>query len=220
MLRHALAPAVFALVLTPAAALAEWEVSFYLGYQTAPHAEVSGTISGTPFREHVAWEGRSFENPVYYGFRATNWLNETAGWGLEFNHAKVYASDEDLAALGFTDLELSDGINIITVNYMRRFPDAWSGSFANFTPYVGAGIGISVPHVDVSDGVSKTFEYQYTGPAVAWLAGASYPLTERVSGFVEYKGTYSQNEADLTGGGTLESDIITNALNFGVSYSF
>ncbi|MEO1705708.1 MAG: lipid A oxidase, partial [Pseudomonadota bacterium] len=30
----------------------------------------------------------------------------------------------------------------------------------------------------------------------------------------------SQNEADLTGGGTLESDIITNALNFGVSYSF
>ena len=38
--------------------------------------------------------------------------------------------------------------------------------------------------------------------------------------FGEYKGTYSVNEADLTNGGTLKSDIVTNAINVGVSFSF
>ena len=135
---------------------------------------------------------------------------------MELNHAKVYASDEDLEALGFTDLEFTDGINLLTVNYMRRFPDM----FERWMPYVGAGAGLSIPHVDVSDGTSTTFEYQITGPAVVWIAGASYPFNDTWSGFVEYKGSYSSNEADLEGGGTLETDIITNALNFGVSYNF
>ena len=55
---------------------------------------------------------------------------------------------------------------------------------------------------------------------VALMAGASYEVTDSVSVFGEYKGTYSQNEADLVGGGTLESDIVTNALNLGVSFNF
>ena len=38
--------------------------------------------------------------------------------------------------------------------------------------------------------------------------------------FGEYKFTYSQSEADFNGGGTLNTDIITNALNVGVSFSF
>ncbi|MEM6478491.1 MAG: outer membrane beta-barrel protein [Pseudomonadota bacterium] len=198
-------------------ALAEWELSFYLGYQTAPHSDVEGTIPGTgAFSEFVKWEGRPFDMPPYYGLRATRWLNETTGVAFELNHAKVYASDEDLTALGFSDLEFTDGLNLLTVNYMRRFPDA----ARRFVPYVGAGAGLSIPHVDVSNGTSTTFEYQITGPAVVWIAGASYPFNETWSGFVEYKGSYSMNEADLDGGGVLETDIITNALNFGISYNF
>ena len=197
-------------------AAAEWELSFYLGYQTAPHSDVEGEISGAAFSEFVEWEGRSGDAPPYYGLRATKWMNETTGWGLELNHAKVYASDEDLADLGFTDLEFTDGLNIITVNYMRRFPER----FDRIVPYVGVGGGVAVPHVDVSDGASRTFEYQLTGPAVAWIAGVSYPFNETWAGFAEYKGTYSINEAELEGGGSLETNIITNALNFGVSYSF
>lgn len=204
-----------------AAAAAEWELSFYLGTQSAPHSDVDGEIrDGTgalvPFSQGVEWEGDSFTDPLYYGLRLTRWSNEVSGWAFEFNHAKVYASDEDLEDLGFSSLELTDGINIITINYMRRFPDM----FDRLLPYVGAGAGVSVPHVDVSNGVSDTFEYQLTGPAVVWIAGASYPFNDTWAGFVEYKGTYSQNDADLDDGGSLETDIITNALNFGVTYSF
>lgn len=207
-----------ALAILPAVAMAEVELSFYGGIQGAPHSDVS--ITGNPVipdGEFTAgWEGRSFEAPPYYGIRATWWRNETLGFGLDFTHSKVYADDATLATSGLSRFEFSDGINIVTVNVFRRWPEA----FGPMTPYVGGGVGVSVPHVEVTGGTSETFEYQLTGPAVAFVAGASYPISDRWSVFGEYKGTYSMNTADLDGGGTLETDIVTNAFNVGVSFDF
>ncbi|MCR9086998.1 MAG: porin family protein [Rhodobacteraceae bacterium] len=203
----------------PRAASAEFEVSFYTGWQTAPHSKVSGNDPGGvgPFDFTAAWEGKSFEAPPHYGLRGIWWRNAGLyGLALDFNHVKVYASDEDLAEQGFERLELSDGLNIVTVNLMRRFP----GETRRWTPYVGAGLGIAVPHVDVETSGGKTFGYQYTGPAVSWVAGVSYPFAERWSVYGEYKGTYSQNSADLDNGGSLDTNIVTNALNVGVSFNF
>lgn len=202
-------------------ALAEVELGFYGGWQTAPHADVSirgdAVISDRDFT--AGWEGRSFEAPPHYGLRATWWpgrLGGVYGLGVEANHAKVYADSETLAATGLDRLEFTDGLNILTLNGMRRWPDA----FGTVTPYVGAGIGVAVPHVEVEDEGSRTFEYQLTGPAVALMAGASVPVSERVSVFGEWRGTYSMNEGDLAGGGTIETDVVTNALNLGVTFSF
>ena len=207
-----------ALILTPAMAAAEVELSFYGGSQSAPHSTVSiygdSVIADDQFV--AGWEGRSLTAPPYYGIRATWWTNDRFGFGVELNHAKVYADDATLTASGLERFEFSDGINILTVNAFRR----WEDAFAGFTPYVGGGIGISVPHVEVTQGASTTFEYQVTGPAVAWIAGASYPITDNWSVFGEYKGTYSVNSADLSTGGTLETDIVTNAINLGVSFNF
>jgi lipid A oxidase len=202
----------------PLSARAEVELSFYGGWQTAPHSGV--TISGdsvVPDSDFTAgWEGRSFDAPPYYGIRATWWRSPTFGFGLDLNHTKVYADDETLAETGFEHFEFSDGLNILTVNAYRR----WDQALGGLTPYVGGGLGVAIPHVELTDGGSETFEYQITGPAVAWIAGLSYPINDDWSVFGEYKGTYSQNEADLTGGGTLETDIITNAVNVGVSFNF
>ncbi|EEX16595.1 lipid A oxidase [Citreicella sp. SE45] len=79
-----------------------------------------------------------------------------------------------------------------------------------------------MPHVEVATtgGSDDTFEYQYTGPAVRLLAGASYPINDRWSVYGEYQFTYSWNEADLDGGGSLNTDIKTNALNVGLSLKF
>jgi lipid A oxidase len=211
---------VSALLLSAAAspALAEMELSFYGGLQSAPHAGV--TISGdsvVPDQDFTAgWEGRSFDTPPYYGIRATWWRSETFGWGIDLNHAKVYADAETMAETGFEHFEFSDGLNILTVNAYRRWDEALGG----LTPYVGGGVGLSIPHVELTEGGSETFGYQVTGPAVAWIAGITYPVNDRFSVFGEYKGTYSMNEATLEGGGTLETDIITNALNVGVSFNF
>lgn len=132
------------------------------------------------------------------------------------NHAKVYADDETLTETGYERLEFSDGLNIITLNAYR----SWQDGFGALSPYVGGGLGVSFPHVELTDGGSETFGYQLTGPAVAWIAGASLPINDSWSVFGEYKGTYSINSADLQGGGTLETNIITNAVNVGVSFNF
>jgi lipid A oxidase len=215
-------PAIAVLALLPLSAAAEMELSVYGGWQTSPHSNVAirdPLLEGAGVNPDftAGWEGRSFDMPPYYGVRATWWRTETLGFGLEINHAKVYADGATLATSGLDVLEFTDGLNIVTVNAMRRWPDA----FGDITPYVGGGIGVSVPHVEVEvAGQPSTFGYQVTGPAVTWIAGASYPITNSWSVFGEYKGTYSQNTADLDSGGTLETDIVTNALNLGLSFRF
>ncbi len=205
-------------LLVPVMAQAEVELSFYGGIQTAPHSVVS--VTGDPLipnEEFTAgWDGLSFEAPPHYGIRATWWQNGNYGFGVELNHTKVYADAATLLDNGYDVLEFTDGLNILTVNGFRR----WEDAFAGFTPYVGGGIGVAVPHVEVTKNGSQTFGYQLTGPAVAWMAGASYPINDQWSVFGEYKGTYSVNSADLDSGGTLETNIITNAINIGVGFKF
>lgn len=213
-----LALALAALLALPSAALAEVSLSFYGGIQESPHSRVvvegDGTLEDDEFT--AGWEGRSFEAPPYYGLRATWWQRPELGWGLDFTHAKIYADDETLAESGYDRLEMTDGLNILTVNVYRRWQNAWGPA----TPYVGGGLGVAVPYVEVEDSDSETDGYQVTGPALRGLAGASYPVTESFDVFGEYMFTYSQNEAELEDGGTLSTDVITNAVNVGVSFNF
>lgn len=201
-------------------AQAEVTLSFYTGFQEAAHSRVRGNDGTSDFSFLSTWEGRSFEMPPYWGARAIWWRNENWGFGGEFTHTKVYASDGTLADNGLDTLEFSDGLNIVTANVMYRWPDRFMGG--RLTPYVGGGLGVAVPHVEVtfSGSSDETFEYQMTGPAARVLFGASYEINDRWALFGEYQTTYSQNEADLKGGGTLETDIVTNAVNIGISYSF
>ena len=193
------------------AARAEVELSFYGGTQSAPHSIIDDSVLG---EGRVKWLGKSFAAPIYAGVRATWWKSDIWGFGVEVNHAKVYS--ENKAALGYDVLEFTDGLNLITANVFRRFPNA-----GRFTPYVGGGLGIAVPHVEIQRvGESRTFEYQLTGPAAILVFGTSYELNDKWSLFAEYKGSYSQNTAKVDAGGTLKTNIVTNALNFGVSYSF
>jgi len=206
-----------ALCVLPHAAMAELEISFYTGLQSAPSSDLSirgdGTIPDSDFRQE--WEGRSLEWPIYAGLRITQWRSETFGWGLDYAHNKTEPLNGNLPA-GFDALEFTDGLNTWTINAYHR----WPTSLGEATPYVGGGLGLSVPGVEITYLGEETFNYQITGPAATWLAGVSYPLTEEWSVFGEYKGTYTQNTVDLVGGGTLETDIVTNALNVGVSFGF
>ena len=205
------------IIALPATAMAEVELSFYGGLQSALESDVA--VSGDsviPDRtDTLTWEGRSFDAPPYYGWRATYWASPEFGYGLDFAHNKVYPKDDVLPA-GYSKLEFTDGLNTLTVNAYRR----WENAIAGLTPYVGGGVGLSIPHVEVVSGASETFGYQVTGSAATWIAGASYPISDQWSGFGEYKGTYTQNDADLDTGGSLSTDIITNAVNVGVSFRF
>lgn len=204
--------------LTAGSVAAEIQLDVYGGWQTSPHSRAKGDHpDGGTYNALIGWDGKSFSPPPYYGVRGTWWRTDKTGYSLELTHAKVYAPAGERAAMGFRRFEFSDGHNLLTVNYMRRWPDA----LENITPYVGAGLGLAIPHVDVlSNGGAQTYGYQVTGPAARLVAGASYDLNDRWNIFTEYQFTISQNSAKLDGGGSLNTRIITNAINFGVGFKF
>jgi len=194
-----------------------WDLYVYTGIQTAAQSDVSGrTETGAPFDFSAGWDGDSLEMPPYWGARVMR--NTGGGWsfGLEFTHTKVYADDDTLADSGFERLEFTDGLNILTANAERQLFESGRWSARG-----GLGLGVAVPHVEVTTPTGgETLGYQLTGPAARWYLGADYALTDRWSAFAEYNGTYSINSADLGGGGTLDTDIVTNALNVGIGFSF
>ena len=203
------------MLMLPASANADVELSFYGGLQSAQPSDVSVYDANGTDTDLVQWEGKSFSAPPYYGIRATIWSSSEFGYGLDFTHNKIYPKS---LPTGYDRLEFTDGLNTLTVNAYRR----WRNGIAGLTPYVGGGIGLAIPYVEVVRNAvnSETFEYQVTGPAATLIAGASYPINDKWSVFGEYKSTYSQNKADLDDGSTLETNIVTNAVNLGLSFRF
>jgi len=201
------------------------ELSVYTGFQEAPHSNVTlndptdpGAMGADDFT--AGWEGRSFEMPPYYGIRATIWRNENVGYALEFTHAKVYSDDETLTDTGYEELEFTDGLNSVIASFRYRWPGAWADG--KLTPYVNAGLGVSIPYVEVQTDPASTATdgLQFGGYAGAFALGIHYDFNERWGMFGEYRFTYQQVDVDLDGGGSLDTDVITNALNIGVSYNF
>ena len=193
------------------------EVSIYGGLQSSPHSRITGkhSTSGAQYCELVGWEGKSFDAPIYYGIRTTFWRSDKLSYGAEFTHTKAYAPNKALQSAGFDRLEFTDGHNIITLNINKRW------ELGEFNTYSLVGLGIAIPHVDaLPSGGLHTFEYQYTGPAVRAAVGLSRKLNEDFSIFTEYQFTASDNKVSLRNGGTLNTKLLTNAVNVGVSYNF
>ena len=218
-------------------AAAEFQIGAYGGISESFDSDVTLVQpNGTNLTlEDVPWDGKSFVSPPYWGVRGIYWLDSRPSWGLlfDYNHAKIYSDlgatvnvkgTRDGIALSGTDrvsntfdiLEFTDGLNEFYLGGMYRW------QHERWTPYVGFGVGLSVPHVEVRRTGSsiRTFEYQVTGVAVEGLVGLEYRITPRVSAFGDYKLSFSSNDADLDGGGTLETDVWTNHFILGLSYRF
>ncbi len=201
-------------------ASAEVTLSFYTGVQEVFDSHVRGDDGTNDFDFLAEWEGDSFAMPPHWGIRATWWRNENLGFGAEFEHTKAYASDGTLDEFGFDTLEFTDGLNSLTANVFYRWPGQWADG--KVTPYVGGGLGLAIPHVEVrrSGSDDETFGYQVAGPSAMIAAGASYAFNESWAVFGEYKSTFSMLKTDLDGGGHLDSNITTWGVNLGVSYNF
>ncbi len=202
-----------ALVTTGLCAHAETQFSVYGGVQAASPSHV--TITGTsPASFDQRWVGDSFKTPPYWGVRATWWVDKVPGLGIsiDYAHAKVYG--RPLPA-GWDWFEFTDGLNMITANAMYR----WQEPQRRITPYVGVGVGVAIPHVEVDRGSGPfTFRYEVGGPAFQAQAGVDVALTRRWSVFTEYKANYAMVNVGLDDGDRLKTNVLTHAVDFGVSF--
>jgi lipid A oxidase len=210
------------IALAPVSAKAEFQLSVYGGANTANESEVTLNLGALSGEFDVDWFGDSFNKPPYYGLRGTYWLNDfnLANWGIaiDFTHAKVKADlDDPAVGARFDRLEFTNGLNSLTLNGLYRMP-----LDERFGLYAGIGAGASIPHVEVETfpATARTFEYQVTGPVVQGLVGTSVNLAYGFSLFSEYKASYSWNDADLNGGGSLETNILTHQFAVGLSFAF
>ena len=222
MILRALALAGSLVCLIAPQAMAQFQISVYGGIQGLPHSDVSGNDPSPggvgAFDFTAGWEGNSFSAPPYYGIRGTWWQTDDFGYSLDFTHSKAYADNDTLASSGFEILEFTDGINTLTFNAVKRFPTISYG----LRPYVGGGLGVSIPHVEVQTTAAgaRTFEYQYGGVVAQFQGGVEYSINEQWSIFGEYKMNYVDLNVDLDGGGSLSSELITNSINIGAGFSF
>ena len=177
---------------TPAPLWPDSQIAVFGGWNDSFDSDITlKQPNGTNMTLHdVPWDGVSFEAPPYWGIRGTWWLANNPNWGLMFDyiHAKVVADKgavvsvsgrRDGTAIAPTDkvgntfqvMEFTDGLNEFFFGAQYRWPhERW-------TPYVGFGVGPSVPHVEVRrPGVGQpyTFEYQLAGVDVEGLVGIEY----------------------------------------------
>jgi lipid A oxidase len=172
----------------------------------------------------VDWKGKPFDDPIYYGVRAVRWHPQSSfGTMLDFMHSKAYAPLDQRVELSgtkdgkplpptatiddlFHHLEFTHGHNLLTLNLLRRLPSLGS----MFSPYVGAGLGVALPHTEVQmKGIrGRTYAYQYAGPAAQFVIGVEIRVP-RLSYFIEYKFTSANYRVPLPNfdGGWLPFDL-------------
>jgi lipid A oxidase len=198
-------------------AAAETQISVFGGANWNLSSDVSTSVGGVPDYS-VDWDGKSFELPPYWGVRGVYWLSSAPNWGFAIDYAHTKAAADLDAGADYTRLEFTDGNNLLLFDVLYRFSPAMNGTLV---PYVGAGVGVTIPHVEVTiPGETKTYEYQLAGPAAQVLAGLEYKLNQTWALFTEARFSYSSINADLEGGGHLETDLWSPQLAIGVSYRF
>jgi lipid A oxidase len=189
----------------PAPAGAEWMFAGYGGVPYTYPSDVTLTKSGLHdvTAKQVAWDGKPFVNPIYYGARIVRFGAGRTGTMLDFTHSKTIARlQEEIEFAGtlngapaparatlrdiFRRLEASHGHNMLTLNGLFRLPSLG----LRLQPYVGIGAGVSLPHAEVqmANSDKRTYEYQVAGPVGQALLGLEV-RTQRVSYFFEYKFT-------------------------------
>lgn len=218
-LRH-IGGVIAALLLGGSVSAAEFQLSVYGGLFDIGDSKVSGndpTGAGS-FSFNSGWTTRSVDAlPPSFGIRGTWWATSSTGYSLGFTHLDARADDATLTSSGFSVLEFDDGINTVTVNAIRRFPMS-----SKFTPYVGGGIGLAVPGVNIqtsSAGV-QTNEMKFGGIVAQVQSGVEYQINENWSVFGEYQMNVIDLDIDLNGGGNVSTGLVTNSVNIGAGFSF
>ncbi len=210
-------------------------LSAYAGASAALDAQVRvrvGADTDLTYRD-VGWDGRSFEWPIYYGFRVTWFPVAPVGGAIDFVHDKAYADAARATRVTGTrggaavdaveplsstlrSFSMSHGTNVTTASVIAR-PCSLRRCELPIDAWAGLGGGFQLPHVEAESALGTMGEYQFTGATVQALAGIRGPRRWALAPFGEYRLTRSQYDVDIPGG-TLETTIWSHHLEAGLTW--
>ena len=218
---------------------AETTLTVYLGVSFTHDSNVRLRQPGgtdLTYRD-ISWTSQSLRLPIYYGVRLTHHFASRPDWGvmLDFFHDKAYAETKEpvrvtgtrggepvdgAEPLGDTvhGFNMSHGTNYLTLDVVHRWntcPEP--GCTGRLQPYVGAGAGLVIPHVEATIGEQAMGEYQVRGPAFQVLGGLGWPFASRFSVSSEYRFTHTSITVDVPNG-TLGTTLDTHHLIVGPSF--
>ncbi len=228
----------------PGTARAEWVIAGFLGTAATSRSYLMLTQDATRTAirfDSVDYQGRSFELPPYYGYRAAYFFR-TPGWfGLEAEviHMKVFAQPEEaLPASGTLHggpvagsvpldtvvqrFSLSHGQNMLLANAVLRHPFGERGSdrTARLVATIRLGVGPTLPHVEST--VNDVTDERYEIGAVAFQAGGGIELRlwKGLHGLAEYKFTRCRQAVNTAGNSHVETLLTTHHVVFGAAWHF
>ena len=240
MIRHRIWFLVLLALGRPAPARADWTIGGYLG---AAHTATSAVSIRQPpidtnlVLDGVKFRGRSFESPLYYGYRVGYELHfaRTLSIEAELIHGKVYAETEQEVSIrgrrngiavdgrepmsrSVEALSMSHGLNLILFNVVARLPAGSSSSRLQLTGRLGAGP--TWPHVESTIGGVHQEQYQWGSVATQAAVGLEVRLTHGLSALGEYKFSRTRETVTVSDGGEARSLLRTHHAVFGLGYRF
>jgi opacity protein-like surface antigen len=220
-----------------------WVVAAYLGgARTRPTSlGISQPALGTSLTfEGVRLEGRSFDPPLYYGFRGGYFFRRrpSVGAEAEFIHLKVFSDPaQRVAASGqlrgqplngevplgsvVRQYSISHGANLLLFNLAGRYR-AGRGEAAPDGRLIltgRAGLGPTIPHTESN--IEGQTQEQYELGRLAWqlAGGAEVRLWRGLYALGEYKFTRTRQRGAVAGG-EARALLRTHHGVFGLSYHF
>jgi hypothetical protein len=198
----------------------EWVVAGYLGAAQTHDTTVFIEQPGISLRfEDLPFSGRSFQSPVYYGYRAGAFITRRFGLEGEFVHLKVYGElDEPVGITGrvqrrqiaevapmraYADqFEVSHGLNLVFGNLVFRQPvlDAEPSGQGTLVVVVRAGAGFTVPRPSTTILGAASGQYELGPVAIQAAAGMEVRIWRGLHVVGEYKFTYTPSRFSVAAG--------------------
>jgi hypothetical protein len=174
-----------------------WTVEAYVGnaynFRSRLRIEQDGGFSRSL---NAKYDTRGFESPPYYMLRAGKWKGSYAT-ELSVLHHKLYLKN---APAGVSDLSISHGFNILTLNGAYRIKD-WTYRF---------GAGPVLTHAEATiNGIKYDGPYRLSG--IAMLAGAGRRFYVAKSTFISVEAMATAAYAAPRMSGSLDGKVrVTN----------
>jgi hypothetical protein len=237
------AAAVILLLSSAPPAGADWVIAAFLGATRTGDAtlRVEQPADGTAVEARdVAFAGRAFESPFYYGYRVM-WAparRDRFGVEAELIHLKVHA---DTAAIVRTRgriggapgdrtirlaeiverFSISHGLNLLLVNLVLRHPLGGDGPLRKrrFVLAIRAGAGPTLPHAESTIGGRTQEQYEWGRVAGQAAAGIECRVARDIAALVEYKLTATSQRVSVPAG-TASATFVTQHVAAGLAWRF